>query len=414
MLSGRLEGVFWLSYMFKKEGIYTMKKWLLLLPFICASTVSAYLTHEEVSFLKRAFRIPAAQKAKLDAFFEANPAIKAIFTAPKIARPVNGAGPEHWQPGGIAQGYWKDATDSEILWFRTTPNHNFPGSFDPEKHVWDTRQPVASMNLDSAEKVAHFKTLNGFVDAQAAVGHINSILAQAGLVNQARSNLIVRLDDHMLCSTWRAWTTYPQVFSRIINKMHWEQYLQDMGLTHLSCPEMYFYHIPGQPEDFNEENWIVIARFVESVSDEEFIEQFGQVPPPPFVEEVRQFCFPQPGTPCWKELVEFREAPDGTLTITDKRILVVKDEFGYRAVLINPEMPSIAGAKNDEERSMKVTTRQDGCPMYPYTAAIDNLNAFVAAAQRAHAKRIAAAQQVVVTDEEEQPEEVVGIIEEAD
>lgn len=367
-----------------------IKKWLWAVSFAYASVAFGYLTHEEVERLKYEYRLPVQETHQLNQFFRLHPEIKKIFTqtAGTLNGPIWGPGPDSDQAtldAVFKQGWEQDPENPHFLRYRTTPNHNFPGTFDPKKHAWQERSMTRTRNLDG-EGLAKAMTAPAYAAERQKraeiVNYVNATLENIGLKNLASSaNLVIQVDDLIITSALRAWTTYPQVFSRLVNKIQYQRIMCEKGYKHLGCPEMYLYHIEGQPDDFDEKNWIVVSRFVQDViSDIELVEVFAQEPPHPMVAELIEFCDPE--TPVWKELIAFEDTPDGPRVI-DKRVLVTKTVDGeYVAHLINPEMPSVAGAGADEDRSVRLTTDTTKPTLYNFTTASDNLTAFRKAAKK--------------------------------
>ena len=398
-----------------------MKKWLWVVPFVYASVIFGYLTDKEVIKLKMDYLLPVKETHQLNQFFRLNPKVKKIFTqtAGTLNGPIWGPGPDADQATldiVFKQGWEQDPENPHFLRYRTTPNHNFPDTFDPQKHAWKDRPMTRTRNLDEAgfEKVMGVQAFKEERQKRLeTIDYVNKTLADVGLKNLANprkepiyGNLVIQVGDLILATALRAWTTYPQVFSRLVNKIQYQRLMCEKGYTHLGCPEMYLYHIEGQPDDFTEQNWIIVSRFVKDViSDAELVEVFAQEPPHAAVKELIEFC--EPDTPVWKELIAFEDTPDGPRVI-DKRVLFTKTANGdYTAEIINTEMPSVGGAYADEDRCVRLTMDPAKPTLYNFTAARDNLEKFRKAAKE-EVERKAAAEKEAELKEQKPQKHIAG------
>jgi hypothetical protein len=354
-----------------------MKKKLALVPFLIGMSVFSYLEKTEWETIKKEGQVTSDVQAKLDELMGKNPNLKRCFVDKnmKFVTPISGPSPdpsnEEFMERMGKQGYRVSESDPNFFEYRTTPNHNFPGTYDPTVHAsFDDCPLTKTINYSTTsqvrEKVAHYCG-----EARQVLEQRQAFLEAAELRNLSHSgNITVVLDEPpcVLKGTSRDWTTpaKPRAVERYVNAHLWQKYFYERGFAHLRTPETRLYHFGGQSEELSDCNWAAVEqRIMNPLSWQEILEEAGKprgVREKVF-DELETLLDPAEKNPVWNSLVNTKRAADGSIVeVTKLDILFVREKDGLCAYFPDAEGPSLAGAFVDEQRSKEFSTTH--LPLY--------------------------------------------------
>jgi hypothetical protein len=395
------------------------KKRLLLASLTLWATSSAYVSQDTWKKAQHEGLLPEDQRKKLDTFFHKHPDVTLLFTQEKYVVPAAWHGT--LDPETVEKTGWKHTRRGGFE-YRTTPNTQFPDTFDATQQLWADRPLIEFFEVTPEQEKERRKNrakIYGLIDEVLKPLHLKNETEQGG-------NIVVSLTPYdipyVVHGTWRAWTTYPQVASRYFTGRGVQQKLRDQGFQKIKVPNQYLYHVPGRLNELTDSNWLVVSDALSnqlSLSDmrKAFIrmniiylmvdtrsevkvsqEQMQQI-----LDEIRTegkddsclgVCFKtltdiqynaltkdeiEDACSCIREMHQFLRAEQGFLwkplvqwdtdvvndagdpCINETSIALVRNDDGTHTIYLTDfEMPSIAGPKVDEERCMKFTGEADG------------------------------------------------------
>ena len=395
------------------------KKRLLLASLTMWAASSAYVSENTWKRAQQEGLLPEDQRKKLDTFFHQHADAAALFTQEKYVVPAAWHGT--LDPETVEKTGWRHTRRGGFE-YRTTPNTQFPDTFDARTQLWADRPLIEFFEVTPEQEKERRKS------RAKIYGLIDEVLKPLNLKNETErgGNIVVSLAlydiPYVVYGTWRAWTTYPQVASRYFTGRGIQKHLNDQNFQKIKVPNQYLYHVPGRLNELTDSNWLVVSDALQnqlSLSDmrKAFIrmniiylmidtrsevkvsqEQMQQILDEIIVEgkensclgvcyrtlqdikantvteleiedacscirEMHQFLRPEQGF-LWKPLVQWDAdvvTAAGDPCINETSIALVRHDDGTHTIYLTDfEMPSIAGPKVDEERCMKFTGEADG------------------------------------------------------
>ncbi len=340
-----------------------MKNWFKAIPFLIVCTMLPYLEKAEWEQIKAEGQVSADVQEKLDALLGKHPEVKRCFVDKKmkIVTPIDGPSPDFSNPELMErmaqQGYRVCADDPNFFEYQTTPNHNFPGTYDPALHTPFDECPLTKTinyrtTVNVREKVAPY-----YVEPQRVMEERHALLKAAGLKNLSHSGNITLVLDEPPCilkGTSRDWTTpaKPRAVERYVNAHLWQKYFYERGFTHLRTPETKLYRFPGQPDGLSDCNWgAVEQRITDPLSWQEIAEEAtkSREMRAKVFDELEMLLDPAEKNQFWDSLVDIRLSGDGSVGVTKLDILFVREKGELCAYVVDTEGPGLAGAFADEK-----------------------------------------------------------------
>lgn len=371
-----------------------MKKRLILVSLLVVSTASSYLEKAEWEQIKKEGQVSSDVQTKLDELLGKNPALKRCFVDKKMkfTTPINGPSPDstnqEFMERMAKQGYRVCEEDPTFFEYQTTPNHNFPGTYDPEIHTLFDECPLTKTINYATAPQAREKVAPYIKEPRRVLEEREEILKAAGLRNLSHSgNITVVLNEPpcVLKGTSRNWTTpaQPRAVDRYVNAYLWQKYFYERGFVHLRTPATRLYHFSEQSDELSDCNWAVVEqRITEPLSWQEILEEAHkprEIRAKVF-DELEEFLDPKEKNPVWNSLVDAKRADDGSIKeVTKLDILFVKENGELCAYFPDVEGPSLAGAYVDEQRGSEFSTTH--LPLYgPGSEGSTSWFAFIGAA----------------------------------
>jgi hypothetical protein len=381
-------------------------------------TTVAYVSEDTWRKAQHEGLLPEVQRQKLDTFFHEHADVAALFTQEKYTVPAAWHGT--LDPKSAEKGGWRQTRKGGFE-YRTTPNTQFPGTFDATQQLWVDRPLIEFFEVTPEQEKERRKNRAKIYD------FIQDVLVPLNLKNETEwgGNIIVSLTPYdipyVVHGTWRAWTTYPQVASRYFTARGVQKRLHDQNFQKIQVPNHYLYHVPGRLHDLTDSNWLVVSDALRNqlsvsemrkafirmniiyllvdtessvkVTEEQMktiLDEIGTTNPDSClgvcyqticdlqdhavseqekedacacIREMHRFLHPEEGF-LWKPLVQWDKDvvnDAGDPTIKETAIALVRNDDGTHTIYLTDfEMPSIAGPKVDEERCMKFTGEADG------------------------------------------------------
>ena len=354
-----------------------MKNWFKTVPFLILCTTLPYLEKAEWEQMKAEGQVSPDVQKKLDELLGKHPDVKRCFVDKKMkfVAPINGPSPdpsnEAFMERMAGQGYRVCAEDPNFFEYQTTPNHNFPGTYDSEVHAPFDESPLTkTINYQTTVNVRG-KVAPYVVDAQRVMQERHALLEAAGLTNLSHSGNITLVLEEPPCvlkGASRNWPTpaKPRAIERYVLAHLVQNYFYERGFAHLRTPETKLYHFSEQPDGLSDCNWAAVEqRIIDPLSWQEIAVEATkprEVRAKVF-DELETLLDPAEKNPMWNSLVDMQCATDGSVVgVTKLDILFVREKGELCAYFVDTEGTSVGGANADEKWSAEFSSTH--LPLY--------------------------------------------------
>ena len=232
------------------------KKRLLLASLTMWAASSAYVSENTWKRAQQEGLLPEDQRKKLDTFFHQHADAAALFTQEKYVVPAAWHGT--LDPETVEKTGWRHTRRGGFE-YRTTPNTQFPDTFDARTQLWADRPLIEFFEVTPEQEKERRKS------RAKIYGLIDEVLKPLNLKNETErgGNIVVSLAlydiPYVVYGTWRAWTTYPQVASRYFTGRGIQKHLNDQNFQKIKVPNQYLYHVPGRLNELTDSNWLVVS-----------------------------------------------------------------------------------------------------------------------------------------------------------